>query len=158
MGVERLDVGAEAQVHQLAQQDAEAEGGEQRDEEVALDDAEDHEPVGQPAHDEQHDHGGGDAEKGRQSGARDIEGDVAAEHDEFALADIDDVHDAPDQGEAVGGEREDGADQHAVDQQLHRQRRGLDQERQIVHRWDGSLPPRDEDGRLPISGLRRTTA
>ncbi len=54
--------------------------------------------------------------------------DEAAEHDELALGDVDDIGDAPHQRHAVGGEREHGADKDAVDQKLEPERRRLDTE------------------------------
>ena len=49
--------------------------------------------------------------------AAEVPGDIAADHDEVALREVLHVHDAPHQGQAIGGEREDRADQQAVDQQ-----------------------------------------
>ena len=66
---------------------------------------------------------------------------IPAEEDELALADIDDVHDAPDQRHAIGGQREDRADEQAIDQKLERQRRRLDQDRNVIHGM--SLPSAD---------------
>ena len=48
----------------------------------------------------------------------DDEGDVHAEHDEIAMREVDDVHHAPDQRQARGKQRVDGAQQKAADDHL----------------------------------------
>ena len=68
--------------------------------------------------------------------------DEAAQHDEFALADIDDVGDAPDQRHAVSGEREHGADQDAVDEELEPERRRLEQNEEIGDHVPRAMRPR----------------
>ena len=55
-------------------------------------------------------------------------GDVTAEHDELALRNVDQIHDAPDKRHSIGRERENGADQEPIDQQLHRQYRRVEQQ------------------------------
>ena len=50
----------------------------------------------------------------------------AAQHDELALDDVDDVHHAPDQRHAIGRDGEDGADHQPVQQQLE------DEERRVA--------------------------
>ena len=59
----------------------------------------------------------GTPSSGSNAVAAEAPGDIAADHDEIALRQVLDVHHAPHQREAIGGEREDRADQHAVDQQ-----------------------------------------
>ena len=61
------------------------------------------------------------------------DGDETAQHDEFALGDVDNVHHPPDQGQPVSGQREQPADQKTVDQQLNVEDRSLEQDLQIIH-------------------------
>ena len=130
----RLHVGAEELVRELLDQDAQAERREDRDEEVAVDNAEDHEPVEQPADDVHQARGRRHAEDRRHAGMGELDHDVAAEHHELALRDVDHVHHAPDERHAVRDEREQRADQNAVDEQLQRERRRVDEQRQLGHR------------------------
>ncbi len=133
MSIQRLQIGAEDDVHQLIEDDGDPERRQQRDEQIAFDDAEDDDAIAEPAQRKQRDCPGRHAEQGMKSGLRHGDGDIAAQDDEGALADIDDVHDPPDQRHAIGRQRKDGADEHAIDQKLKRQRRRLDEEGQVIH-------------------------
>ncbi len=55
-------------------------------------------------------------------------GEISAHDDEVALGEILEVHDAPYQGQSVGSEGVDGADEDAVEQELHIENRRLEQE------------------------------
>ncbi len=132
IGIDRADIRAEERVRKLLDQDRQAEGGEDGNEDVAVDDAKDDGTVDQPADAEHHRRRQRQPEKRRQAPLHGDEGDVTAEHDEFALHDIDDVEYAPDQRHAIGGEREDRADQKPVQDDVERERRVLDEKRQVI--------------------------
>ncbi len=141
VGLRGLDVAGEHRVHQLLQQDRQAEGGQQRDEQVAVDHAEHHQPVERPADEEQHDRRDHHPEQRMDAVPEQDHGDIAAEHDELALGDVDDVHHAPDQRHAVGGEREDRPHQQAIDDQVGADHRRLEQKHKIIDH--GNAPVRD---------------
>src|SRR5690606_36858813 len=69
-------------------------------------------------------------------------GDEHAEHQEFRLGEIDDDHDAEDQGQADGDDGIDSADHQAVDHSLHEGHEAL----------RGRCDCRDERPRLPKGG------
>jgi hypothetical protein len=93
----------------------------------------DDELVDDPAEDEERGSGDRHAEHRMDAGIGDVERDVAAEHDEIALRDVDDLHDAPDQRHAIGRQAIDRADQHAVDQKLQGERRRLPEDEEVIH-------------------------
>ena len=68
--------------------------------------------------------------------------DETAQHDELALANIDDVGDSPDQRHAVSGKCEHGADQDAVDEELEPERRRLEQNEEIGNHVPRAMRPR----------------
>ena len=72
------------------------------------------------------DGGHGDTPERAYAPERELVGDEAAQHDELALDDVDDVHHAPDQRHAVGRDGEDGADHQPVQQELE------DEERRVA--------------------------
>ena len=134
-------VAAEAARHQLLEHDGDAEGRQHRVEHVAADEMHDHRLEQHDAERVEQNRRDRHGEQRRQARFGREHGDEAAEHDELALADIDDIGHAPDERHAVGGEREHGADQNAVDQELKPDRRRLVQNEQIAdHRPARPLP------------------
>src|SRR3546814_300767 len=88
--------------------------------------------VDRPAESEHQDEGNREGQVRGVSGLGGKVGDVAAHDHEVALAEILDVHDTPDQGEAVGDQREDRADERALDHQVDGHRRGGYQDLNVV--------------------------
>ena len=144
-------VAAETARHQLLEDDGDAEGREHRVEHVATDEMHDHGLEQHEAERVERERRDRHAEQRRQAGFGAEHGDEAAEHDELALADIDDVGHAPDQRHAVGGEREQGADQHPVDQKLERERRRLVQNEQIADHRPRASPALGPKGRAMLT-------
>ena len=58
--------------------------------------------------------------------------EVPAHDDEITLREVLDVHHAPDQGKAIGGQREDGADHDAIHEQLNVEHGCVNQHHQVV--------------------------
>ena len=134
---QRLRVRTEEQVHDLRHHDGEAERREKRGEQVALDHPGDDQPVADPAY-TGHD---GNRHRNADQGGRVIAQakalqppcpdqeprGIAARDHEISLREIFYVHYAPDQREAVRGQREQGSDHQAVDDYLQIYERELEQ-------------------------------
>src|SRR5919106_3263326 len=110
----RPDVGAEQFVGELLQHDTQTESRQDRDEQVFVDDPVNHAFIENPTEEEQQHGREGDTEQRMDSSRVQKKSGIAAEHDELALGDVDDVHYAPNQSHAVGSERENRPDQHSV--------------------------------------------
>jgi hypothetical protein len=121
-GVGRLDrarIRLEEEIEQVDDQDLQAERQEERREERRADHLVDEHPLDREPQAEEQDHRNGNREERihlpelvhpvRQ---------VGADHDEGAVRQVDDVHDAPDEREAQGHQRQDARKHQRVDRDL----------------------------------------
>ena len=110
-----------------------------RMETIFLDDTEYDGAVKQPADEEKNGAGYGNRKQRVYSVLGEDHRHITAQHDEFALGDIDDLHHPPDQGHAIGGKREYGANQQAVQNELDVEDRCFDKNAQIARQAGNQL-------------------
>ena len=109
-------VGRELQQQPVLDDDREPEGDEQRHQQVGAERAVEHQPLQPPA--EREHEGQGDQQRHpdrHEQRRREREDEVGGEHDEVAMREVDEPHDAEDQRKAGGVERVESAEQGALD-------------------------------------------
>ena len=116
---QRQEIGAKTPEHGIAQQQRQPEGAEDLGQHRPLHHAADQPEIDDDAERRQHQRRHRRADERADAEHRPHhERDIHAEHDEIAMGEVDDVHHAPDQGEAGREQRVDGAEQQPADDHL----------------------------------------
>ncbi|MNT44563.1 hypothetical protein D3C72_1810950 [compost metagenome] len=124
----------------MLQHDAQAEGGQHRDKEIALDQPEDDDTVEPPPDCIHRRRGKRNRQRRGHALADKPDHHIAAQHHQLALRHVDQVHHAPDQRHAIGGQRKDRAGQQAIHHELRIQLGALEQHRQVGHLHHAARP------------------